>query len=87
MFKAPADDLIETLLQQEEEIEVKDVSPTAAGKPSENVRVNNFIDKSPHREGAGTERSPINIRKVSPMLRRNNAAVKPILNLGAIGLD
>lgn len=44
------------------------------------------MDKSPTREG-GTERSPINIRKVSPMIRRNNAIIKPILNLGGINLD
>lgn len=43
------------------------------------------MDKSPSRPG--NDRSPIQIRKVSPMLRRNPAAVKPILNLGGICLD
>ena len=66
---------------------MNDVSPTASkNEDSAKLRVNNFMDKSPTREG-GTERSPINIRKVSPMIRRNNAIIKPILNLGGINLD
>lgn len=47
--------------------------------------MNNFINcsKSPR------DRSPIHIRKVSPMLRRNPLAIvaKQILNLGGLGLD
>ncbi len=82
MFKAPPANLIESLLQEELKVETPQ---TARDVDQGNVRMNNFMDKSPTRPG--NERSPIQIRKVSPMLRRNPAAAKPTLNLGGICLD
>ena len=81
MFKAPPPNLIESLLS--DEIDTKPLkTPTSNELPVENkdVKVNNYLrDRSPR-----AERSPIHIRKVSPMMRR---AVKPTINLAGLAID
>lgn len=65
MFKAPPPNLIEHLLQLDEASSLEETP--AAQQNAKNIKLNNFI-RSPN--NAGGERSPIHIRKVSPMMRK-----------------